>query len=197
MSGGDVVYIFSAQVGDSIDVNVAGDWQTSAYLMAVCDTVASSCVEMSPILEVSDTSSAARLSHVFSTAGAYYLVVDGIAGECGTFHLTGRHGRDVTAVPTESELAGMRRLSVSPNPSYRGVRLSGDLLVPDGGLALISVFDAAGRRIWRTSVTTAAGKFEVPWDGRTDSGKRLPNGTYLIRAELGREVATTRLVHLE
>ena len=41
------------------------------------------------------------------------------------------------------------------------------------------------------------GMHEVKWDGKTDSGRELPAGTYLMRIEAGSETHSYRLVYLK
>lgn len=63
-------------------------------------------------------------------------------------------------------------LSCSPNP-FR-VATSIRASAPTG----VSVFDASGRAVR----TLRAGPEGAVWDGRDDSGRRLPEGTYILRA---------------
>ena len=126
LSGGDVFYRFNAAAGDTIDVNMAGDWQAALYLMTACDTAVTSCVAASQILEVSDTASVATLHHLFSSSGTYYLGVDGVGGECGDFHLIGRLRGPTTAVDDGPHDGAFPVLRVSPNPTTGAVLLSGN-----------------------------------------------------------------------
>jgi flagellar hook assembly protein FlgD len=54
------------------------------------------------------------------------------------------------------------------------------------GRATLRVYDATGRAI-RTLVDrpAAAGRFEVVWDGRVESGARAPAGVYLLTLRVG------------
>jgi flagellar hook assembly protein FlgD len=38
-----------------------------------------------------------------------------------------------------------------------------------------------------------AGEHTMPWDGRDDSGRALPNGVFVVRLETGLELLTTRV----
>jgi glucose/arabinose dehydrogenase len=60
-------------------------------------------------------------------------------------------------------------------------------------LRSLAVFDAAGRR-----VRSFAGPFPVSpvWDGRDESGREVPAGIYLLRAETATGPATRRVVRL-
>jgi hypothetical protein len=79
-------------------------------------------------------------------------------------------------------------IMVGPNPfrDYTVWRLT----LPQAGQLAWSVYDLGGRLV-RGPVTRnlAAGVSEIAWDGRDDSGRRLPSGTYVWRVEaLGREI---------
>lgn len=198
LSGGDVFYHFTVASGDTIDLNLAGDWQASLYIMSACDTAVTSCVAASQVLEVADTSSVAVLHHVFSLGGSYYLGVDGVSGECGDFHLTGLLRGATTSVGDESEANTAPHLFAAPNPVSRSVALSGlirDQRSVEGG---ISIFDAAGRRIWQGSVRASGGRFLATWDGQGLDGRRVSAGAYVVQATFRGTVAlTTRVVLLD
>ncbi|MBK8166162.1 MAG: T9SS type A sorting domain-containing protein [bacterium] len=64
-----------------------------------------------------------------------------------------------------------------PNPATGEVRLT--VTLPPGTAAQMQVFDLRGRRVHARAL--APGTSFVAWDGRTDEGRRLPSGTYMIR----------------
>jgi hypothetical protein len=84
-------------------------------------------------------------------------------------------------------------LRVDPNPFSSGTRLR--FRIPPGASApvLLTVLDAAGREV-RTLVDhalPAGDRVTIAWDGRDDSGRRLPAGLYLVRLRAaGREWST-------
>jgi hypothetical protein len=198
LSSGDVFYSFNAVSGDTIDVNLAGDWQAALYLMTACDTAVTSCVAASQVLELSDTSSVATLQHIFSSSGTYYLGVDGVGGECGDFHLTGRLHGPTTAVDDGLGTAIVPGLRVSPNPTTGSVSFSGTILSASVSKGTLAIFDAAGRRVWHGELRASGGKFFGAWDGRSETGQRAPSGTYLVRADFGGGVVlSSRMVLLD
>ena len=68
-----------------------------------------------------------------------------------------------------------------PNPSRGPVAFS--LAVFDGGAVKLEVVDAAGRRVRRDELSAGgAGARTWIWDGRDDSGRRVPAGYYRVRA---------------
>jgi N-acetylmuramoyl-L-alanine amidase len=198
LSGGDVFYHFTAASGDTIDANLAGDWQGALYVMTACDTAVTSCVAASQVLELSDTSSVATLHHVFSAGGTYYLGVDGVGGECGVFHLTGNLRGPTTDVRDGPGIAPDFRLHVAPNPATGSVFFSGTVSGGGSSTGTLRVFDAAGRQIWRSTIRATSGRFVAAWDGRGGDGVRAASGTYLVRVDFhGRTVSTARMVLLD
>lgn len=75
------------------------------------------------------------------------------------------------------------RARAHPNPFNARVTLA--LEIPRAGRVSVLVFDAAGRRI-RTlfDETTAAGRREVLWDGRDETGRVVPAGAYFYQLSL-------------
>jgi hypothetical protein len=198
LSGGDVFYHFTVAPGDTIDMNLAGDWQAGLYLLSACDTATASCVAASQVLELTDTSSVATLHHVFASGGGYYLGVDGVGGECGDFHLTGFLRGTTTSVGDQPDLNTAPHIRAAPNPVNRSVTLSGLIRDPGEIEGRISVFDTAGRRVWRGTARDSGGRFLSTWDRRGDDGRRVSAGAYLVRATFrGAEVLTTRIVVLD
>ncbi len=59
----------------------------------------------------------------------------------------------------------------------------------------LSVYSAGGALV-RTLArgVEGAGRHQVSWDGRNDQGRRVAAGAYLVRLEVGRHVATRKLV---
>ncbi len=84
------------------------------------------------------------------------------------------------------------RLVAAPNPFNPRTQLSFDLR--RDGLVRIELFDLAGRRVAvLLDEVRPAGRVEVVWDGRDDSGRGCASGTYFARAEGGGESATAKL----
>jgi hypothetical protein len=75
-------------------------------------------------------------------------------------------------------------LHTRPNPLTTSTMIAVELETP--GRATLRVYDATGRAI-RTLVDrpAAAGRFEVVWDGRVESGARAPAGVYLLTLRVG------------
>ena len=96
------------------------------------------------------------------------------------------------------EPAPSRHLALSlasSNPASGGVTLR--CAIPRPGSARLDVFDVAGRRVRTMSAgPLGPGAHELGWDGRGDSGARLPEGVYLLRLECAGQRATARVVLL-
>ncbi len=86
-------------------------------------------------------------------------------------------------------------LTVHPNPFNPRTTLTYE--VPQAGPARLQVFDLRGRFV-RSLIdgAVAAGRHEVQWDGRNESGRDQPNGIYLSRLEAGGQVARGRMTLL-
>jgi hypothetical protein len=87
-------------------------------------------------------------------------------------------GRD----PRRGAGAATLRVAVAPNPSNPGATISFWLpwSVPT---ALVTLVDPRGRRV-RTLFEgpAAAGRKDLVWDGRDDTGRPLASGVYLVHA---------------
>ncbi|MCB1161914.1 T9SS type A sorting domain-containing protein [bacterium] len=68
----------------------------------------------------------------------------------------------------------------SPNPFNPATVLTFDL--PRAATATLAIYDVAGRQL-RTlfAGNLGEGSHSIPWDGRADTGSRLPSGIYLAR----------------
>jgi flagellar hook assembly protein FlgD len=62
------------------------------------------------------------------------------------------------------------------------------------GPVRLGVFDLRGRLVATlVDEIVAAGRHEVTWNGRDDSGRELPSGVYLSRLEAGGQVVHGRM----
>ena len=93
---------------------------------------------------------------------------------------------------------GHRLLPNAPNPFNPSTRLAFALDSAPGPVPVrLEIVDLAGRRV-RTVANgafAAGRRHEVVWDGRDDSGRAAPSGTYFARLEAG-GVVTSRPVTL-
>lgn len=71
-----------------------------------------------------------------------------------------------------------------PNPFNPMTKIRFDL--PKAGPVRVAIFDAAGRLV-RTIVdgTLPAGRYEMPWTGKDNSGRSVASGVYLLRMDAG------------
>jgi hypothetical protein len=87
--------------------------------------------------------------------------------------------------PTETLPTGLAdvRLSV-PNPYQANQWITMESAF--SGDALISVYDAVGRRVRLLfSAPISKGRQTMRWDGRGESGDPMPSGVYFVQASLG------------
>jgi immune inhibitor A len=79
----------------------------------------------------------------------------------------------------------LRTLRAVPNPFSRHVNLSA---MPAGAVA--RVYSAVGTLVWSASIPVSG---RLVWDGRDQSGARLPEGVYLVQAS-GASSPSTKVV---
>jgi hypothetical protein len=79
-----------------------------------------------------------------------------------------------------------------PNPARTQTRFT--MTLPMRDMVEVEVFDVTGRQV-RTLARgeEPAGAHDVSWDLADDSGRRLPVGTYLVRARIGMTTFTRRV----
>jgi len=97
-------------------------------------------------------------------------------------------------VPGGPVLPGVTRLyAPSPNPVVDGARVRLDLAAES--TVKLEIHDVAGRRVATLADgTLPAGRYDYPWDARSESGARLGAGLYFVRLSIGgRPVQMTRL----
>lgn len=101
-----------------------------------------------------------------------------------------------SVVGVEPTLApGPLQLSLGPNPASGMVRIL--LTLPGAGIARVSVYDLAGRRVRVLSEgERQAGRSELVWDGRTDAGGTAGAGLYFARAEAGGRCVSRRFIRV-
>lgn len=95
----------------------------------------------------------------------------------------------VVQTPEVTELAGMM-----PNPA-RGRETTVSYNLAHDAAVELAVYDVAGARV-RTLAAgqQSAGRYQVRWDGRSDSGQKLTNGVYFVRLVAGKYMSTKKAV---
>jgi hypothetical protein len=74
-----------------------------------------------------------------------------------------------------------------PNPFRRATKLS--FVLPQGGSPCVKIFDVAGNLARTFSLSEQpAGPATLTWNGTSDSGARLPAGSYFYRVEVNDHV---------
>jgi N-acetylmuramoyl-L-alanine amidase len=191
MSGRDVVYKFFAQSGDSLDVAVNGGWNPAVYLLSACPGDSTQCLAGAyPV----DGATPPSFDYLFNQSGEYFLIVDGPAGNCGSFNLTGIRRGSTTGVGVQWGPAGATGISAFPNPTRGATHFAGKLPVEPETVGQLEVFDASGRRVLSRTMTLTHGVFEIMWDGRGRTGNQLPAGVYLVKATAAGRSANAKVV---
>ena len=136
----------------------------------------------------------ASFTYIFPSTGPYYLAVDGRAGECGPFQITGSfHGPTTdVAMPGGRPSSGLS-LVAYPNPTSGGVVFRGTVPESRAETGSITIADVSGRRRARILITTV-GAYEVRWEGRDEAGAALPAGVYFAEVRVGSNAARRAVV---
>jgi subtilisin family serine protease len=189
-SGVDVFYKLSALSGDTLTVLMTDTttYHPLFYVLNTCDSVSATCLPVQGV--------APEFHLVFPSSGTYYLVVDGISGDCGDFEFTCTVRGAVTGLVGNEQPARMQ-LTAAPNPNHGIVLLSGWVPARASSEGVLSIMDLSGRLLLKKDVVVAGGRFATIWDLRHPTGTRLPNGIYYARLELAGQSAKTHIVVLE
>lgn len=113
-----------------------------------------------------------------------------------TFHPACPSGNcGVLAVATPP-VGSIRLAAAAPNPLTSRTTIRFSMAVP--GNAELSVLDITGRRLRRLlNEPMSPGDHAVTWDGRNESGQRVPPGVYLYRLQSAGSADTKRVVVLQ
>ncbi len=89
--------------------------------------------------------------------------------------------------------ARMSLASGRPNPFSAGTTIAYEL--PQTAFVRLAAFDVTGRRV-RLLARGAreAGTYQARWDGRDDAGRQLPPGVYLLRLQVGGDLAVQKVL---
>lgn len=119
------------------------------------------------------------------------LVVEGIVGET-PFH----SDVAVSVIEPQGDLTADADMSVTSSLLEEGVKVSYQLT--QYGPVRLCVYDVTGRLV-RTLVdgSRPAGRHEITWDRKTDSGLRVPAGVFFIRMEQHGRASVQKLLILD
>ncbi len=87
----------------------------------------------------------------------------------------------------------IRLESARPNPFHTGIQI--DWTAPRGAWRL-KLHDAGGRVVRNLGIFQGPGRRTIRWNGRNDSGRRVPSGSYFIRLSDGEHVSSRRILRL-
>ncbi len=108
------------------------------------------------------------------------------------FHIT--YGLDTTlAAPAVTGVAGYSLSANVPNPFSNETQIA--YTAPNAGKVMLEVFDVRGERVATlVDEVVAAGRHVAVWNGKDESGQRVPSGTYTYRLTAGQKVLTRTMV---
>ncbi|MBK7369637.1 MAG: hypothetical protein IPJ04_17620 [Candidatus Eisenbacteria bacterium] len=133
-----------------------------------------------------------------SNPGNYAVVV--FKTGSGDVVKSGSYRLEISTTTTDTEAGAppvrTRIVSATPSPFRTDVRLGFDLA--QGTEVTLEVLDVTGaRRRVLAHGSYAAGRQNISWDGRDDSGNRLPPGLYLVRMLAGGTVSTLKVIRMQ
>jgi hypothetical protein len=127
-----------------------------------------------------------------SNIAIYNIRLDG-AEVLMSISLTGPKTRVASSSPLPPEKF---TLVASPNPFWENVRIVGHFS-PHQPVE-IRIFDLLGRIVWyQKGMVGVSGEFSFQWDGRDDSGRKLANGIYFVRAMAQERSVQLRVILLQ
>jgi hypothetical protein len=91
-------------------------------------------------------------------------------------------------------VAPVHPLRAHPNPFRTGTTLT--LVATAAGSAHLTVIDATGRELRRTTTPVTPGPVHLRWDGTDHRGRPVPPGVYHLRVETSEEERIARVVRL-
>ena len=102
----------------------------------------------------------------------------------------------ITLVRAEGAAADLSFAPLEPNPFRASTMIR--FAQPEAGPVRVSVLDSAGRRVrLLRAADLGAGSHALEWDGRDDSGRAVPSGTYFVSVTASGATRTRRTVRIE
>lgn len=121
-----------------------------------------------------------------------YLAANPVTGATAQFVIPS-DSADVAGVGGGKRSAVATIRGAIPNPTRGVTRI--DYELPRSGTAEMAIFDLSGRKI-RTLISGAAraGLSSIRWDGRSESGKSMPSGSYFVKLVMDGQVSSRKIV---
>jgi hypothetical protein len=189
-TGRDLVYRVSIPENYTLDATLVpdGGWDAALYLINDCAEPVGACVAVGQF-----ENGGVRLRYTAQTHEDLWLICDSFGLGERPFTLIGT--LDVT---TDVAPDAPPRLDVyaAPNPFNPWTRVSYSL--PRGGRARLQLYSLDGKLL-RTLIDRdqAAGRYDVMWDGRDESGRVAASGAYVVQLEAGGRRANARVLLLK
>jgi parallel beta-helix repeat protein len=127
-----------------------------------------------------------------------FVAANALTGESRTnIQIKKKGAAGADDAPSDAEASRITELAISngfPNPSQGAIEFSLDM--PQDARVRWTVFDLQGRVMRSEDLTLAAGRTQLRWDGRAPGGSPAPAGIYLVRAWVGDQIFTRRVIRL-
>ena len=118
-----------------------------------------------------------------ATTASYFAIIE---NDCGDIY----DDDPIHGFPPSVDVFALE--AVYPNPSRAQTTVA--FALPEQAEVTLAVYDIMGRRVAMLAQgTMQAGRHTIEWDGRTQMGRRLASGLYLVRMQAGRFTAIHRL----
>ncbi|MBU1701225.1 MAG: hypothetical protein KJ970_16275 [Candidatus Eisenbacteria bacterium] len=144
-------------------------------------------------LSVSNTFFEFDFTGMGGTASTYFCMPHCLGGMRGS--VTVQDVAGVSGHGGPGNFAGLSELHASPNPFNPDTVVR--FILAQADHVQLRVFDATGRQIvLLADETMQPGSYNIPWDGRSAQGRKVPSGIYYIsgKTSKGRSIAPMALI---
>lgn len=117
----------------------------------------------------------ARQSVAVGLVGQYAYVIGGWNNGAWDYN---EEGWFEIGIEEYKQAQSMVAFDVRPNPFTTSIRIN--LTLPDKKACELQIFDVSGRLVRKLTQSSANGNFAFEWDGKSNNGTNLPNGTYIL-----------------
>jgi len=107
--------------------------------------------------------------------------------------LSGGYDTSTVSIPTSEEKRLKNGLNIYPNPMQDNLNIQ--LFLKESSTVRLEVFDFTGRQITLIGESGCQPGFHTYlWNGKNSDGNKIKTGIYLIKATIGSETQTTKLI---
>jgi len=135
-----------------------------------------------------------------SSNGAYIVWLDNrSSGKTELFNIYGQYISNLATGTEEPFTAVPLTFSVEQNyPNPFNPTTTIPYAIPQPGDVTFTIFDLRGAEVWRTiRHHQSAGEYQLKWNGRTSSGKKVASGNYFLRVTQNNQAINRKLIVIE